>query len=73
MIFLECHCHLFFIKTPEENVIDQVYSKILELSNNRIIEKYSHKDQLFEVTSVFNRIKLIIFSMFLVMSVLLAF
>lgn len=64
---------VFFIKTPEENVIDQVYSKILELSNNRIIEKYSHKDQLFEVTSVFNRIKLIIFSMFLVMSVLLAF
>ena len=39
----------------------KVYSAILKLSENRMIEKYSHKDQLFEVMSMFKRIKIIIF------------
>ena len=39
----------------------------------RLIEKYSHKDELFEISSVVNRIKLIIFIMFLVVITLFAF
>ena len=64
---------VFLIETADEQLVDKVYSAILELSENRMIEKYSHKDQLFEVTSMFKRIKLIIFFMFLVMSILFSF
>ena len=64
---------VFLIETSDENLVDKVYSAILELSENRMIEKYSHKDQLFEVTSMFKRIKLIIFFMFIVMSILFSF
>ena len=64
---------VFLIETSDENLVDQVYAAILELSENRMIEKYSHKDQLFEVTSMFKRIKLIIFFMFLIMSILFSF
>ena len=64
---------VFLIQTSNEEIIDSVYTSILTISDNRIVEKYPHKDQLFEVVSLFKRIKLIIFFMLLIISVLFAF
>lgn len=64
---------VFLIQTSNEEIIDEVYTSILEISDNRIVEKYQHKDQLFEVVSLFKRIKVIIFLMLLVISILFAF
>ena len=61
------------IQSADEQIIDEVYTSILKLGDNRILEKYSHKDQLFEVMSLFKRVKIIIFSMILMISILLAF
>ena len=63
----------FLIQSADEQIIDEVYTSILKLGDNRILEKYSHKDQLFEVMSLFKRVKIIIFSMILMISILLAF
>ena len=43
------------------------------MSENRLIEKYSHQDELFEISSLVNRIKLVIFIMLLVIISLFAF
>ena len=64
---------VFFFQTSNEEIIDKVYTSILKISDNRIVEKYPHKDQLFEVVSLFKRIKVIIFLMLLVISILFAF
>jgi hypothetical protein len=64
---------VFLIQTSNEEIIDKVYTSILRISDNRIVEKYPHKDQLFEVVSLFKRIKVIIFLMLLVISILFAF
>lgn len=64
---------VFLIQSADEQIIDEVYTSILQLGDNRILEKYSHKDQLFEVMSLFKRVKIIIFSMILMISILLAF
>jgi len=64
---------VFLIQTSNEEIIDKVYTSILKISDNRIVEKYPHKDQLFEVVSLFKRIKVIIFLMLLVISILFAF
>ena len=64
---------VFLIQTSNEEIIDEVYTSILKISDNRIVEKYQHKDQLFEVVSLFKRIKVIIFLMLLVISILFAF
>ncbi len=64
---------IFQVETGQEGVIDDVYANIISISENRLIEKYSHKDELFEISSVVNRIKLIIFIMFLVVITLFAF
>ena len=64
---------VFLIQSADEQIIDEVYTSILKLGDNRILEKYSHKDQLFEVMSLFKRVKIIIFSMILMISILLAF
>ena len=64
---------VFLIQTSNEEIIDKVYTSILKISDNRIVEKYQHKDQLFEVVSLFKRIKVIIFLMLLVISILFAF
>ncbi len=64
---------VFLIQTSNEEIIDKVYTSILKMSDNRIVEKYQHKDQLFEVVSLFKRIKVIIFLMLLVISILFAF
>ncbi len=64
---------IFQIETNDKKVIDEVYSSIIDLSENRLIEKYSHQDELYEITSVVNRIKLIIFMMLIVIITLFAF
>ena len=64
---------VFLIQTSNEEIIDEVYTSILKISDNRIVEKYQHKDQVFEVVSVCKRIKVIIFLMLLVISILFAF
>ena len=72
-IFLDYHPFVFLIQNSDDKIIDEVYTSILEISDNRIVEKYPHKDQLFEVTTLFKRIKVIIFLMLLVISILFAF
>ena len=64
---------IFQIETKKKNTIDDVYSTIINLSENRLIEKYSHQDELFEISSLVNRIKLVIFIMLLVIISLFAF
>ncbi len=64
---------IFQVETEQEEVVDDVYASIISISENRLIEKYSHKDELFEISSVVNRTKLIIFIMFLVVITLFAF
>ena len=64
---------VFLIQNPDDKVVDEVYTSILKISDNRIVEKYPHKDQLFEVVTLFKRIKVIIFLMLLVISILFAF
>ena len=64
---------VFLIQNANDKIIDEVYTSILKISDNRIVEKYPHKDQLFEVVTLFKRIKVIIFLMLLVISILFAF
>ena len=64
---------VFLIQNPDDKIVDEVYTSILKISDNRIVEKYPHKDQLFEVVTLFKRIKVIIFLMLLVISILFAF
>ena len=64
---------IFQIVTDDKFILDEVYASVISISENRLIEKYSHQDQLFEISSLVNRIKLIIFMMFLVIITLFAF
>ena len=64
---------VFLIQNSDDKIVDEVYASILKISDNRIVEKYPHKDQLFEVVTLFKRIKVIIFLMLLVISILFAF
>ena len=64
---------VFLIQNSDDQVVDEVYTSVLKISDNRIVEKYPHKDQLFEVVNLFKRIKVIIFLMLLVISILFAF
>ena len=64
---------IFQVETSNKSTVDEVYTKIINLSENRLIEKYSHQDELFEITSLVNRIKLIIFIMLLVVMILFSF
>ena len=41
---------VFQINSDEKKVIDSIYKNIIEISENRFVEKYSHEDQLFEIT-----------------------
>ena len=54
---------IFQIVTDDKVLLDDVYASVINISENRLIEKYSHQDQLFEISSFVNRIKLIIFMM----------
>ena len=40
---------VFLIQNSDDQVVDEVYTSVLKISDNRIVEKYPHKDQLFEV------------------------
>ena len=64
---------IFQVETSNKSTVDEVYTTIINLSENRLIEKYSHQDELFEITSLVNRIKLIIFIMLLVVMILFSF
>ena len=64
---------IFQVETSNKSTVDEVYTTIINLSENRLIEKYSHQDELFEITSLVNRIKLIIFIMLLVEMILFSF
>ena len=64
---------VFQVISSEKKTIDQIYKNIIEISENRFVEKYSHEDQLFEISIVVNRIKIIIFVMFLVVFTLFSF
>ena len=64
---------VFLIQNSDDKIVDEVYTSILKISDNRIVEKYPHQDQLFEVVTLFKRIKVIIFLMLLVISILFAF
>ena len=64
---------IFQIITDDKYVLDEVYASVISISENRLIEKYSHEDQLFEISSFVKRIKLIIFMMCLVIITLFAF
>ena len=48
---------VFLIQTSDDKIIDDVYTSILKISDNRIVEKYPHRDQLFQVVTFFKRIK----------------
>ncbi len=64
---------IFQIETNDKNVVDDVYASIINISENRLTEKHSHQDELYEISSFINRIKLIIFMMCLVIITLFAF
>ncbi len=64
---------IFQIETANKELVDKIYTKIINLSENRLTEKYSHQDELFEISSLVSRIKLIIFIMSLVIITLFAF
>tara|TARA_B100000900_G_C20537550_1_gene698998 strand:- start:554 stop:1453 length:900 start_codon:yes stop_codon:yes gene_type:complete len=64
---------IFQIETEDKVLVDEVYTSIINISENRLIEKYSHQDELFEISSVVNRIKLVIFMMCSVIITLFSF
>ena len=64
---------IFQVISSEKKIIDTIYKNIIEISENRFVEKYSHEDQLFEISIIVNRIKIIIFVMFLVVFTLFSF
>ena len=64
---------VFQVISSEEKTIDSIYKNIIDISENRFVEKYSHEDELFEISIIVNRIKIIIFIMFLVVFTLFSF
>lgn len=64
---------IFQIETKDQELVDKIYNRVITISENRVTEKYSHKDELYEITSLFNRIKLIIFMMTIVIVTLFSF
>ena len=64
---------IFQISSNEEEVVDQIYKNLIEISENRFVEKYEHKDQLFEISVIIDRVKVIIFFMFLIVITLFSF
>ena len=64
---------IFQIETGDREYVDNIYAQIINLSENRLTEKYSHQDELFEISSLVSRIKLIIFMMSSVIVILFSF
>ena len=64
---------VFQITSEKQNIIDDVYKNLLDISENRLVEKHNHEDQLYEISIIVSRIKLIIFIMFLFILTLFSF
>ena len=64
---------IFQVISDKQQVIDEVYNNILNLSENRLVEKHEHEDQLFEIGMIVSRIKSIIFIMLLFVLILFSF
>tara|TARA_X000001036_G_scaffold207868_1_gene195468 strand:+ start:113 stop:1012 length:900 start_codon:yes stop_codon:yes gene_type:complete len=64
---------VFQITSEKQNIIDDVYKNLLDISENRLVEKHNHEDQLYEISIIVSRIKLIIFIMFLFVLTLFSF
>ncbi|MAI29405.1 MAG: hypothetical protein CMP38_04265 [Rickettsiales bacterium] len=64
---------IFQVVSDKQEVIDEVYNNLLNISENRLVEKHEHEDQLFEIGMVVSRIKSIIFIMLLFVLILFSF
>ena len=64
---------IFQIVSDRQEVIDEVYNNLLNISENRLVEKHEHEDQLYEIGMVVSRIKSIIFIMLLFVLILFSF
>ena len=56
---------IFQVTAQDTNKIDEIYNSLIDISENRMLEKHEHEDQLYEISIIVSRIKLIIFTMFL--------
>ena len=64
---------IFQVTAQDTNKIDEIYNSLIDISENRMLEKHEHEDQLYEISIIVSRIKLIIFTMFLFVIVLFTF
>ena len=64
---------IFQVISDNQNVIDEVYNNLLNISENRLVEKHEHEDQLYEIGMIVSRIKSIIFIMLLFVIILFSF
>ena len=52
---------IYQVTSDKQEVIDDVYNSLLNISENRLVEKHEHEDQLYEISILVSRIKLVIF------------
>ena len=64
---------IFQVVSEEQKVIDEVYNNLLNISENRLVEKHEHEDQLYEIGMIVSRIKSVIFIMLLFVLILFSF
>ncbi len=64
---------IFQVVSDKQKVIDEVYNNLLNISENRLVEKHEHEDQLYEIGMIVSRIKSIIFIMLLFVLILFSF
>tara|TARA_B100001559_G_scaffold319462_2_gene328903 strand:- start:523 stop:1422 length:900 start_codon:yes stop_codon:yes gene_type:complete len=64
---------IFQVVSDEQQVIDEVYNNLLNISENRLLEKHEHEDQLYEIGMIVSRIKSVIFIMLLFVLILFSF
>ena len=64
---------IFQVVSDEQKVIDEVYNNLLNISENRLVEKHEHEDQLYEIGIIVSRIKSVIFIMLLFVLILFSF
>ena len=64
---------IFQVISDKQQVIDEVYYNLLNISENRLVEKHEHEDQLYEIGMIVSRIKSVIFIMLLFVLILFSF
>ena len=64
---------IFQVVSDKQQVIDEVYNNLLNISENRLVEKHEHEDQLYEIGMIVSRVKSIIFIMLLFVIILFSF